>query len=59
METLLDMLKGEVLAVTGPWFEGAGDPVVLLNESLAGLVDVCYGLGPVLRATDDAAAIDK
>ena len=59
METLLDMLKGEVLAVTGPWFEGAGDPVVLLNESLAGLVDVCYRLGPILRATDDAAATDE
>ena len=59
METLLDMLKGEVLAVTGPWFEGTGDPVVLLNESLAGLVDVCYRLGPILRATDDAAATDE
>jgi TetR/AcrR family transcriptional regulator, ethionamide resistance regulator len=59
METLLDMLKGEVLAVTGAWFEGAGDPVVLLNESLAGLVDVCYRLGPILRATDDAAAADE
>ena len=59
METLLDMLKGEVLTVTVPWFEGAGDPVVLLNESLAGLVDVCYRLGPILRATDDAAATDE
>jgi AcrR family transcriptional regulator len=59
METLLDMLKGEVLAVTGPWFECAGDPVVLLSESLAGLVDVCYRRGPILRATDDAAATDE
>ena len=29
METLLDMLKDEVYAVTGPWFEGTGDPVIL------------------------------
>jgi len=59
METLLDMLKGEVFAVTGPWFTGVGDPIALLNESLSGLVDVCYRRGPILRATDDAAATDK
>jgi len=59
METLLDMLKDEVFAVTGPWFEGTGDPIALLNESLTGLVDVCYRLGPILRATDDAAATDE
>jgi AcrR family transcriptional regulator len=59
METLLDMLKDEVMAVTGPWFTGAGDPIALLNESLTGLVEVCYRLGPILRATDDAAASDK
>ena len=59
METLLGMLKDEVFAVTGPWFEGGGDPIVLLNESLAGLVDVCYRLGPILRATTDAATTDE
>ena len=59
METLLGMLKDEVFAVTGPWFEGAGDPIALLNESLTGLVDVCYRLGPILRAADDAAATDE
>ena len=59
METLLDMVKDEIFAVTGSWFEGTGDPVVLLNESLAGLADVCYRLGPILRATDDAAATDR
>ena len=46
MESLLDMLKDEVYAVTGPWFEDTGDPIVLLNESLTGLVDVCYSLAP-------------
>jgi AcrR family transcriptional regulator len=59
MENLLDMLKDEVFAVTGSWFQGAGDPIILLNESLAGLVDVCYRLGPILRAADDAAATDE
>jgi len=59
MESLLEMLKDEVYAVTGPWFEGAGDPIVLLNESLTGLVDVCYNLGPILRAANDAAATDE
>jgi AcrR family transcriptional regulator len=59
METLLDMLKDEVFAVTGAWFEGVGDPIALLNESLSGLVGVCYRFGPVLRATDDAAATDS
>ena len=59
MGSLLDMLKDEVYAVTGPWFEGVGDPVNLLNESLAGLVDVCYRLGPILRAANDAAATDE
>ena len=56
MESMLEMLKAEVYAVTGPWFQGTGDPVVLLHESLAGLVDVCYRLGPILKAASDAAA---
>ena len=59
METLLETVRVEVQAVTGPWFTGVGDPVVLLNESLDGLVEVCYRQGPILRAIDDAAATDK
>jgi len=59
MESLLEMLKDEIYAVTGPWFQGAGDPIVLLNESLAGLVNTCYKLGPILRAANDAAATDE
>ena len=59
MQTLLDMLRDEVFAVTGPWFEGRGDPVALLNESLAGLVHVCYRLGTILRGAVDAAATDE
>ena len=59
MEILLNMLNEEVLAITGSWFEGTGDPIVLFNESLAGAVDVCYRLGPILRATENAAATDE
>jgi AcrR family transcriptional regulator len=59
MEILLDALQDEVMAVTGPWFTGVGDPVVLLNESLDGLVEVCYLQGPILRATTDAAPTDE
>jgi AcrR family transcriptional regulator len=59
METLLNMLQEEIFALTRSWFGGTGDPVILLNESLAGLVEVCYRLGPILRATDDATATDK
>jgi len=58
MESLLDLLKGEVYVVTDPWFEGVGDPVARLNESLAGLVDVCFRLGPILRAASDASTTD-
>ena len=59
MEILLDTVRDEILAVTGPWFTGVGDPVVLLNESLDGLVEVCYQQGPILRATTDAATTDE
>ena len=59
METLLDTLRDELVAVTGPWFEGAGDPIALLNHSLDGLVEVCYHRGPILRAIDDASSTDK
>jgi AcrR family transcriptional regulator len=59
MESLLEILRDEVFEVTGSWFTGDGDPIALLNESLLGLVEVCYRLGPIMRATDDAAASDK
>lgn len=59
MEALLNMLQEEIFATTGSWFTGSGDPIVFLKESLAGLVDVCYRFGPILRATIDAAASDK
>lgn len=59
MENVLNLLKDEVYSVTQPWFTGVGDPVVLLNESLAGLVGFGYRRGPIMRAIDHAAATDK
>ena len=59
MQALLDIVQDEVFAATGSWFTGVGEPIDLLNESLAGLVDVCYRLGPILRAADNAAATDE
>ena len=59
METLLDMLQGEIFDVAEPWLAGVGDPVALLQETLTGLVRVCYDRGPFLRAVTDAATTDK
>ena len=59
MQSLLEMLKGEISSASEPWYTGVGDPIALANESLAGLVDVCHKLGPILRATDDGVATDK
>ena len=58
MEALLTMLEEEIFTVVEPWLAGVGDPVVLIGETLAGLVDVCYQRGPFLRAITDAASTD-
>jgi AcrR family transcriptional regulator len=60
METLLGMLQGEIFEVAQPWLAGVGDdPSAVLNETLAGLVRVCYERGPFLRAITDAATTDE
>ena len=53
------MLGNEIFDVAGPWLTGVGDPVALLQETLAGLVQVCYERGPFLRAVTDAATTDE
>jgi len=58
MEALLDDLRDEIMIVAQPWFEGEGDPVPLLQETMSGLVRVCYRRGPILRAVADAATAD-
>jgi len=58
MKSLLEMLQEEIINVDEPWIMGVGDPVALLRETLAGLIDVCYERGPFLHAITDAAATD-
>ena len=58
METLLESLREEILGVAKPWLLGTGDPVVLLRDTMKGLVKVSYRRGPILRAASDAATSD-
>ena len=59
METLLAMLQEEILDAAKPWIVGIGDPVALMHETIAGLVQVAYERGPIYRAFADAAATDE
>jgi len=59
MKTLLGMVQGEIFHAAEPWVSGVGDPVVLMNDTLAGLVRVCHERGPFLRAISDAASADE
>jgi AcrR family transcriptional regulator len=59
MESLLHGMEEEILAVTSAWFQGEGDPIPLLEESLENMVRVCYQRGPILRAVSDAAPMDE
>ena len=59
METLLLGLEEDILVAAGPWLNGEGDPTALLQQSLAGLVQVCYERGPILRAVADASTTDE
>ena len=56
METLLTMLQEEIFTAVEPWLAGVGDPIALIQETLAGLVNVCHQRGPFLRAITDAAS---
>ena len=59
MKVLLDMLSEEIFVAASPWTVGVGDPVALINESLRGLVKVCYRRGPFLQAIFDATSTDQ
>lgn len=58
MKTLLAMLQDEIFDSAKSWITGIGDPVALMHESIAGLVQVAYERGPIYRAFADAAATD-
>jgi TetR/AcrR family transcriptional regulator, ethionamide resistance regulator len=59
MDVLLGGLERSILEATDTWFHGDGDPVEQLVESLAGLVRVAYGHGPILRAVSEASSNDE
>ncbi|EMI57893.1 TetR/AcrR family transcriptional regulator [Rhodopirellula sallentina] len=59
MEALLRSLEEDIFVVASRWLEGEGDPVRLLEETMSGLVSVCYKRGPILRAVADAAPMDE
>ena len=58
-ETLLQGLEADILEVARPWLTGEGEPLPLLEESLSGLVSVCYDRGPILKAVSDSAVSDE
>ncbi|MGB5507468.1 TetR/AcrR family transcriptional regulator [Robiginitalea sp.] len=59
MEHLLNEFKDKIMAATGAWLNGEGDPIPLLVESLDNLVEVSYQYGPILRAVLDAAPMNE
>jgi len=59
MENLLHDLGQEILAVARPWLSAEDDPVLQLSKALSGLVKVCYGRGPIVRAVVEAAPMDE
>ncbi len=59
MEALLRAIEADIFDIAAPWLEGEGDPIPLLEETMGGLVRVCYQQGPILRAVSDAAPMDE
>jgi len=59
MEILLQGVAEAIFAAADPWFNGEGDATALLQQSLTGLVEVCYERGPILRAVAEASTTDE
>ena len=59
MEILLQGVAEAIFEAVEPWLNGTGDAPVLLQQSLAGLVEVCYEQGPILRAVAEASTTDE
>lgn len=59
MDTLLKDVEVAIFEAVEPWFKDNGDAIILLNQSLTGLVEVCYEQGPILRAVADASTTDE
>ena len=48
MEALLRGMQEDIFDVATPWLQGEGDPIPLLEETIDGLVRVCYQQGPIV-----------
>ena len=59
MEILLNITREEIFDAAGPWLEEDAEPILRLQETLGGLVAICYRHGPILRAIADAAVADE
>ncbi len=59
VEALLRGLEADIFRSPRLWLEGEGDPVSLLEKSLAGLIDITYEGGPILKAVSDASRSDE
>ena len=59
MEALFRGMEKDIIDVTSAWFQGEGDPIPLLEQSLENVTRVCYQRGPILRAISDAAPMDE
>ena len=59
MEILLQGVAEAIFEASDPWLNGEGDASVLLPQSLAALVEVCYESGPILRAVAEASTTDE
>jgi TetR/AcrR family transcriptional regulator, ethionamide resistance regulator len=55
---VVQLIQDELLDVANQWLRGSGDGPKLLEEAMAGVVDVYDKHGHVLRALADAAADD-
>jgi TetR/AcrR family transcriptional regulator, ethionamide resistance regulator len=58
MEALLRGMQEDIFDVAAPWLQGEGDPIAILEETIDGLVRVCYQQGPIVRAVSDATPMD-
>ena len=59
MRAVQDLISVEIFSAAEPWVVGTGDPVALVNESIAGMVRVGHQRGPFVRALSDAATTDE
>lgn len=58
MEYMMNRLEQEIMQEASDWFNGHGNPVELLQNSLKRTVNVFYFRGPLISAIADAAATD-